>query len=570
MKRYVAIVMLLALTNLAGISEVQGAFDAGINIQIPVVINLYPGSNTTEAEAKEAIKEANKLLKQAGMKLVPVDTKTPAANTAGDNGDGSFTLAERTAMRTHGGKELKKLKNEKGIKISFGNDPVAGTGTRGVSVHRNPTIIVRESTAAEGGAADTGQTIAHELGHVMTLGANHLVSKGPPEVKADDDAHSAGADHVMQATGKGTKFTAEQIKEMRSRRYHHGKCSVQWDAAYPAEKVKQQYGATTDNLGDFDPGIGTPMHDIDHVILTSLAGADHLDGNYHDVDLQITVGGTMPDNGFFSAIYFVGFNTDGDPTTGIQLGETPGIDRIVDIFVASEGPGYTYTDARVFSPPCDCLIDCLLDCDPWLCTDYLYLPQPPTVLVDNEFDGPGGPVPTSTSILCQIPKAVLGLDPPGSYYYNPIVPVVVQSTVFDDFTGREVPVDWTDDLVFDQDRWLHDPTLHTFGNGVPTPGAPYDVLIEGLQPNSPVTLYVNDTAVFDDVLDSNGSASATFEFPSDLPNTESHFLTAQDNTGEFAYNSTCPMPMTADLNGDGKVNMLDFKDFNSQWLNGIP
>lgn len=260
--------------------------------------------------------------------------------------DGKFTRGERDEIRTFGGKELKKLKNEKGIKLSFGKEPEAGTGTYGLSIHRNPTIVLRESTAAEGGAVDTGKTIAHELGHVLTLGAGHKVEDtnddgdfDDPNEKADSGGHSYDPNHIMHEDGKGTKFTKAQIEEMKRNKYKHGKCSVQWDRAYPAKKVKQQYGATTDARGDhlsITPTT-TGMFDIDRVVLTSLAETDHLDGDFCNIDIQFTVAGALAPGECFAARYALGFDSDADQTTGVTFSTYEGIDRIVNLHASLGG-----------------------------------------------------------------------------------------------------------------------------------------------------------------------------------------------------------------------------------------
>jgi hypothetical protein len=107
--------------------------------------------------------------------------------------------------------------------------------------------------------------------------------------------------------------------------------------------------------------------------------------------------------------------------------------------------------------------------------------------------------------------------------------------------GTEALYDLTDVFVFDSERWLDDPTLTpTLGTGVPTPGDAYPFQVSGLNPNDEFVLYLDDTPVLTDTLDATGSFSGTFTFPIDLPADEFHFLTAQDSTGEFAYNITSP------------------------------
>lgn len=492
----------------------QPAGPVAQGIQIPVIVNVYPEGIVDP----QAIEKANEILKQAGMKLVVVQTNQidpdsgGAGQWGGDNGsgggtagDGIFTLPERNAMRTFGGKELNKLPNQKGMKISFGNVPVDGSSTPGVSVHRNPTIIVRD----RGNASDTGQTIAHEIGHVMTLGAGHKIDS---TTNADTGGHApdkpgnSGRDNIMAPSDyrTGTHLTPDQIAEMQRRKYVHGKCATQWERAYPATKDTQQFGAITDNAGD--QGMAAPIYDLDTVFLTSLLGAPN-------IEAQLTVAGLLPTDVDISAVYALGLDVDADISTGMLYGELPGVDRIVMcILEGNIGLGTFIVTGQIY--------------DVWAGIT-LPLPEVPTVVTDSAYvdlDEPGDP--TATSCLLQIPTPLLG-------------PLAVEAPVVATAGDWEAMYD-TALLSFDSERWLDDPTLTTMGTGVPAPGALYPVEISGLAPDSPLTLYLDDLPVLSGTTNADGTFSGAFVFPDDLPTTEFYFLTAQDQTGEFAYNITCP------------------------------
>lgn len=483
-------------------------------IQIPVIVNVYPGGVVDP----QAIEEANRILKQAGMKLVVVKTNQIGENSGGagqwggDNGadggtagDGTFTRGERDSMRTFGGKELDKLPNHKGIKISFGDVPVDGSGTPGVSVHRDPTIIVRD----RGNSSNTGQTIAHEIGHVMTLGEGHKIDS---TTNADEGGHApdkpgtSGRGNIMAPSDyrAGTHLTPDQIAEMQRRKYVHGKCATQWDRAYPATKDPQQFGTITDNAND--QGAASPIYDLDAIFLTSLIGAPN-------VEAQLTVAGLLPTDVDISAIYALGLDVDADMSTGILYGDLPGVDRIVScILEGNIGLGTFVVSGSVY------------DTIGGVTTP---LPEPPAVVTDSAYvdlNEPGEPA--ATSCLMQIPTPLLGL-------------VAVEAPVVATTGDLEVLYD-SAFLLFDSERWLHDPTLTTLGTGVPVPGAPYPVEISGLAPEIPFTLYLDDLPVLTGVTSASGAFSGAFVFPEDLPAGRFYFLTAQDDTGEFAYNITCP------------------------------
>jgi hypothetical protein len=495
-------------------TAVQAGAPVAQGIQIPVIVNVYPGGVVDP----QAIAKANEILKQAGMKLVVVKTNQIGADSGGagqwggDNGggggtdgDGTFTRAERNAMRTFGGKELAKLPNQKGIKISFGDVPVNGSDTPGVSVHRDPTIIVRD----RGNASDTGQTIAHEIGHVMILGAGHKIdstTNANAGGHAPDQPGNSGRGNIMAPSDwrTGTHLTPDQIAEMQRRKYVHGKCATQWERAYPATKDPQQFGAVTDNAGD--QGTASSIYDLDALFLTSLLGAPN-------IEAQLTVAGVLPTDVDISAIYALGIDVDADMSTGILYGDLPGVDRIVScVLEGNIGLGTFVVSGNVYDTIAGITIP---------------LPEPPAVVTDSAYvdlDEPGEP--TATSCLLQIPTTLLGL-------------VAVEAPVVATAGDLEAVYD-TAPLLLDSERWLDDPTLATLGTGVPVPGALYPIEISGLAPESPFTLYLDDLPVLTGETTASGAFGGAFVFPTSLSTMQFYFLTAQDETGEFAYNITCP------------------------------
>lgn len=302
---------------------------------------------------------------------------------------------------------------------------------------------------------------------------------------------------------------------MRKRRYYHGKCSTQWDRAYPAEKDHQQYGTAADDLNDHT-GI-LPHYDLSQVFLVGLHESDMTGGDANNIDTQITVAGPLPPLDLIDVTYTLAFNTDNNPETGmVYLEQYWGIDRIVKLNafgIIEEGTFMVW--AYAYDP---------------INESFWELPEPPEWAIEYQLVDLDEPAePRATSFLCKIPKDILELDPNAAE-----IPVIVTSgdpygDIFDSAA-----------LVFDPYRWMKDPTLNTFGDGVPDAHAPYAFEILGLDPNSPCKLYLDDTVVYTATTDSSGKASGAFEFPTEMPINVPHFLTAQDQTGEFAYSMTCP------------------------------
>jgi hypothetical protein len=487
-------------------------------VQVPVIINIYPNSGTTEAQARDIIKESNKILSQAGYKLVPVKVNVIGKDSGGKDknggddssgggtaGDGKFTRDERDAARTFGGEELRGLPNKRGIKISFGDTPIVGTTTPGVAIHNNPTVIVKNRPGAT--AAQSGIVTAHEVAHVLTL----------PD-------HTTAADNLMtpvEPPGGNTKLTAAQIAEMQKVKYQFGKCATQFKKAFPAIKDAEQFGGASDARGDQK----SPAYlDLDQVALFSLdAAADKTGGAVSNIHTIFSVNGLLPASGSINASYAIAVNSDASNATGVNYAGLTGVDRIA--YVTASGDMSLGTFA---------LSGEVLDTTTHALTA---LPSTPLLETESEIGYSTDPAtPSEESFKLDIPKTLFDLT-------SPLAPMVAVSG------DMGLASDYADDVIsdtaafdFDSLRYAEDPTLTTFGTGIPTTGQPYQIAVSGLKPDDPFNLFLDDTVVLSGTLDSSGGFTGSFNFPTDMSTDQMHFLTAQDSTGEFAYNITCPMP----------------------------
>jgi hypothetical protein len=516
----------------------DGAWAKGVHV--PVIVNLYKdhglNRDNDDKELKDIIAEANKLLKPCNIMLEIVKIQEIAANGGGDsNGDGEFTpRKERDDARDFGEKEIKdkdKNPNQIGVKISFGKKPDEGNSL-GVSVPCNKiTMIIRKSTADDKGvkagrsiAEDTAVTIAHEFGHIMSLGLNtepgcnnkHCQNADKTcKEKLDGKGHTADNSHIMETEGSGDKFTCCQCIEMWKKlagtkgisgEDRRGKCSEQWSRQKAAEKAARQHGTTQDERND--QGAVDSIYDLNTIVLSSVSRKTL-------IDAQITVASpSLPTYGDDILTYSLGFNTDNNNATGTLYGGRQGIDRIIYIKRDTKHPTVFALKGEVKNTHTGTTKS--LRRKPIYKTDYEI----------SDFSESAIPIPVSTTFLFQIPKSMLSLSAEE-------VPVV--ATAGDDVSIYDIA-----DFVFDTKKWLKDPTLKTFGDGVPRHGESYPVEVSGLKPNSPVNIYLNDQLMASSMLDGNGDYSGEFIFPETLSTDDIHFLTAKDETGEFAYSITCP------------------------------
>lgn len=505
-----AAAVLLALSVVAS----QALADDFTNI--PVVINILKNSGVTEDAAKKAVSDASEALKDAKIKLTVVKVNVLAEND-GDDGSGGATAGdavlkreERTKVRETGSKEIEKTDNKKGIKITFAKTPQAESPTNpGISVHRDPTVIVKEL----GDAAKSGQTIAHEIAHALTLGPGHKIDAtitADAGGHAPDKAGKSGKENLMAPSDyrTGTNLTADQIKTIRDDKFLEkvGKTVEKElkDAKSVGEKRQQQYGVGTDRVGD-QTANAPAYFDLFRTAISSELGRG-------SIDVLMNLAGTLPVSGAVDATYRLLVNADANAATGISAFGFSGIDKQVLVHLygdASTGPlgvsGMVIDTASGIAIP---------------------LPSVPLLLAGEELTDLTGPADVVESqIGFEVPKALLDL----STLHVPMA--TVAEGVFDLGSGV---FDTSPELSFDLDRFARDARL-TMPLGEFHAGQLFPFSLAGLLANSPFDLFLDEDLVFSGLLDSLGGFSGSFLFPADSPSSF-YFLTAQDATGEFAFN----------------------------------
>ena len=480
---------------------------------IPVVINILKNSGVSEDDAKKAVQEASKILKdQANIKLTQVKINKDV--TVPPDTDAELTGPERTKVREAGGKEIQTLDNKKGLKITFAKDAKIGGGP-GVSVHRNPTLIVEKRSADNG--HQSGIIIAHEIAHILTLGPGHKIDD---TTNADRGGHSSSADNLMnpvEPPGGNTKLTAAQVAGIRKDLGLFGK-TVQIDPQTPGKKKEQQYGAATDSLQDIGDGVGAYL-DLFRIMMASEIGND-------TINTALSLGGLYPDTDDFNSTYRLFFDTDNDTQTGIDEAGFFGVDREVRVDVGrGELGGPLATSGFV--------IDYALE---------LQTPLPSAPLREREPELDDGLLDVEEQILLGIPKSLLEI----TALEIPVGIASMNGGGVEDFVST----------VFEFDRFEKDTTF-ALNQASIEPGESLAFEISGLLPNSVFDFYVDEELSFSETLSPNGDFSGKFTFP-DLPLGELYFLTAQDSTGEFAFNAIFAVPGGAcDFDGSGSCGFSD-------------
>ena len=233
------------------------------------------------------------------------------------------------------------------------------------------------------------------------------------------------------------------------------------------------------------------------------------------IHVLLTLGGLFSDSGDVGATYFLLFDSDADPGTGVDVGGFPGIDKEIQIHVRGDD---SIEPFKVFG--------LILDREAF--TVSLLVPSPVLIVGTEEsgLDVPG--VPLEHQFEVRIPKDALGLTAMD-------VPVGVLSV--------ETQIHDTAALVFNRDLFQETPTL-TVPREVAAPGENVPFEVSGLTANTDFELSIDDEVVFSGTLDSTGGFAGSFVIPSQFTS-GFHFLTAQDSTGLFSISAIEGSPPSA-------------------------
>ena len=252
---------------------------------------------------------------------------------------------------------------------------------------------------------------------------------------------------------------------------------------------KDQFGASTDELGDANPS----YLDITSVELLSTEGKDN-------IELVLSTGGIFPTTNQVKASYRFLFNSDNNKVTGKLIKGFSGIEKEFRIDVTGDQSVGPLSVSGT-------IIDKLSGKESSLPVKLNHVSPS-----DLPSYGPG-----LEQFQTSIPKDLLGLTAD-----EVPVGIVSQSTV--DIVD-------TTSLIFDQKASEKLATLHlssAFSN------QPVNFTIKGLTPNENFNIKIEDEVVLSANIGQDGNFSGSFILPTLAPG--EYFVTAQDNTGNFAFN----------------------------------
>lgn len=458
-------------------------------VNVPVVINILKDAGISEDDARKAIERANEIWKQAKIKFTVNKVNKDVAPPG--NGDAKLDLAERGKAREDGAKELP---DGKGIKVTFAEEPIAGeANTNGVAVHKNPVVIVRKNPK-------TGDTVAHEIGHVLTL---------------HDLYDAADKDKLMYGYSSGRTDTKipddkkQEVKDEAAKRAPVEKKETTTPSAPSQPQPAQRSLKAPDSLPPRPPG--EEYKNIDYAMMTSV-------GDETDFHFRLFLGGIMPGSAWGE--YRLLFDTDNNPSTGTVAGSIPGVDRVAHVLVYGNLPSVQVYLGDGISTP-------------WYSTTGWRISEPE--FVDPE-PGAATATPRQDVIDFSLPKSLLGFS--GDSFFDVFYMLPDSSTA--DFQSR----------LFMYDH-LNGPQLQTIEGFVNPLTDPLHVIGWGYTPWSLVDITLDDRLIATLATDGSGSLFAPLSLPHDLTD-DWYFVTGQDRlTGEFGFSvvNVQPVPLPGAIAG---------------------
>ncbi len=460
---------------------------------IPLLVNIYATNGTNEPSLtdpqhiRDAIDKANIMLRGARIRLAPVGIRLNV--TAGDDGtgggfsnDGKFQEAEIFKVIQAGKLELNQLPQGRGMKLAVAHSDVDSiqaleNNARGVALHGQPTVIIRQLATVE----LTGSTLAHEIIHTFNL---EHPKEGTPEDTPGNILTPGleGRDAFTNSTDPDKGIENTQITDGQLATIERTGFLKQWgmkgSRRSPGRKIEYAGGAIVVPAEDQLPGQPAWL-DIQSVDVTSELAQDQ-------VQFLLHVGERLPTAPGSEAVYRFLMDTDNDPGTGVMIQGVAGVDREIEVWVVGDSADGQVAVSQITQHPGG---------------EPLLLLPPPQIdsVVIMPPEGLPGPFLDSDRILLRVYKSDL------NFTDDNVTITVIAETEAGDFADSAT-------LVYDRLRYLSDPQLLLAVESA-TPGQSVAFTASGLTPGETYTVTANDIVVATGTVDGSGNVDATFPAP---------------------------------------------------------
>lgn len=453
-------------------------------INVPLVINILKDAGISEEDAKKAVEAANEVYKQAKVKFSVTKVNKDVAKPG--DGDDKLSREERDKLRADG---INELKDGLGVKVTFVNQVNEdAAGTTGVAMHKNPVAIV--------GKNRVNNTVAHELGHVLTL---------------NYDLYGAGDKNRLMygyTDYADTQLTEAERNEIRKEAEARSKKQEKQQQVAPSQPSNSQTG-----LGAHPEktNAGAPGHQNVWMAMVNS------NATLPDFSMRLTLESLVPPSGQGTFRFL--FDSDSNAGTGQMVAGKMGVDLMVRADVA--GPGVAQF--------------------------HLETPGPLPVLTPL-----GGTMIREEEIIDVIASPDLAIRTPGQDVLDIVVPKGLLSLSGSSQFGVRVisgdPLSPADsfDLMLDLMSDHSGPQIAT-PLGVVSPLQSVPLMGMGFTPDSMIELTLDDLLLGSVMADSAGVFSTMLTMPGSLPDSF-YYITALDvAAGDFGFSVVNAVPEPAAL-----------------------
>jgi hypothetical protein len=533
-------VVILALAGAAEAEEAVTLTTIDVVVNVPTIVKEGEAS-LLAVNVDAAIARANRILKQAGIRLNRVATnatvKDPVANAGNKDYDASYGKEERVKAKEAGAKELDgKLTapggapSGKGIKVYFalavtastdttdheegggetgdgGDTPDSGE-TAGIAEHYNRTIFVvpeagvpmdgaheeRATTSNEKGFVDdvnnevTGERLAHEVVHALSVSAHST------------DPRNVMTPTIDPETPPATRMDTKQITEVRKQAENWGTPATKPTPQTPAQGTTPESGGKADAKDDHAGGAGAAHADV-------AFGGLYCALDDPTLTIQSLMWGFAADGAPVDATYRWLFDADANPRSGPVVAGVPGVEREVVIAVLGGGAGAPLVEAR--------LVDHVLG--------GIFMPLPGAVFrAEPVFDtGATVPPPVAQRVQVDVPKWMLDL-------VADVVPVAMRTEGAGGAPSDAIEIAF-DRLGAAAPQITVMPPLVRAGDVV-------SVFAAGLTPGAAAGVRLDDKVVVDGaIVAPDGTLAAAFDLRALPAADDVFFVTVTDAAGRSAF-----------------------------------
>lgn len=551
----------ILLTTLSTFAEgTSSSTPPATTIKPKLKINVLAGVNVSDEQIKDMVKKANETLKQAGIEY-DMDPNISRGVSDGGNNDGKIQRSELRNLEKKGQEEADKLYGKgKGVKVYIANEILDEPNTMGYAGHVKVNsrgrligkrVIHIKKDSDPNYVPDMGPTLAHESGHLFTLGDVGPVDSSKRKY-SDANGHTTEPNNFMNETIDpcNNKITPEQAKEIQEGAKRMCACVKQ------VQLPDSINGCVVSTMPQIVGGWVDDACEVPEAYLDLSSGAFYAANQAATLEVSILTEGFMPSNDFQS-FYSVYLDTDNDDGTGVFIEGMAGVDAAIEITLCRQ-----FSNTSVYA-----FFQNLNGSEPPVILPFASV-ETMKRLIDKK-NGISESESFADGIYVEAPMYLFDSTPLGE-----IIECTVRSFNMDFNTNPPITIPKDEVSFIWENTSVTGPQIELLSTKV-EPFEPIHISGTNFTPGQEVRIKLDDEPIGTVFADGMGNFFDIFHFdPGSDPfdggvcKSPWHFVTAQDIEAKSDYSIIQLVPNIADLNADTAVDFKDFAIMADNWLVG--